>query len=125
VKSQSCFNLHFPNEIKDVEHFFRCFLAIQVSSVGNSLSIFVPHFLIGVFGSLESNFLSSFYILNIAPLSDVGLKPETNDWNCWVLMLTGAGTCFTVPLYSNTSLIAIFQLLHCLSLSLPKLKLAL
>ena len=29
--------------------------------------------LIGLFGSLESNFLSSLYILNIRPLSDVGL----------------------------------------------------
>ena len=30
-------------------------------------------FLIGLFGSLESNFLSSLYILDIIPLSDVGL----------------------------------------------------
>jgi hypothetical protein len=34
---------------------------------------YVPHFLIGLFGSLESNFLSSLYILDISPLSDVGL----------------------------------------------------
>jgi hypothetical protein len=30
--------------IKDVEHFFRCFLAIQYSSVKNSLFSSVPHF---------------------------------------------------------------------------------
>ena len=42
---------------KDVEYFFRCFSAIQVSIVEKSLSISVPHFLIGLFGSLESNFL--------------------------------------------------------------------
>ena len=30
-------------------------------------------FLIVLFGSLESNFLSSLYILDISPLSDVGL----------------------------------------------------
>jgi hypothetical protein len=33
----------------------------------------VPHFLIVLFGSLESNFLSSLYILVISPLSDVEL----------------------------------------------------
>jgi hypothetical protein len=30
--------------IKNVEHFFRCFSAIQVSSVGNSLFCSAPHF---------------------------------------------------------------------------------
>jgi hypothetical protein len=34
--------------IKDVEHFFRCFSALQYSSVENSLFSFVPHFLNGV-----------------------------------------------------------------------------
>ena len=34
---------------------------------------FVPHLLIGLFDSLESNFLSSLYILDISPLLDVGL----------------------------------------------------
>ena len=32
-----------------------------------------PIFKIGLFGSLESNFLSSLYILDISPVSDVGL----------------------------------------------------
>jgi hypothetical protein len=50
---------------KDVEHFFRCFSAIQYSSVEDSLFSSVLHFLIGLFDSLESNFLSSLYILNI------------------------------------------------------------
>ena len=39
----------------------------------NSLSSFVPHILIRLFGFLEINFLSSVYILDISPLSDVGL----------------------------------------------------
>jgi hypothetical protein len=58
---------------KDVKHFIRCFLAIGVSSVENSLFSLVFHLLIGLFGSLEPNFLSSFYILDISPLSDVQL----------------------------------------------------
>ena len=58
---------------KNVEYFFRCFLVTQHSSVENSLFSFVLHFLIVLFGSLESNFLSSLYILDISPLSDVGL----------------------------------------------------
>jgi hypothetical protein len=44
---------------KDVEHFFRCFSPICYSSVENSLISSVPHFKIGLFGSLESNLLSS------------------------------------------------------------------
>jgi hypothetical protein len=59
--------------IKDVEHFFRFFSAIQYSSVENCLFSSVPHFLIGLFGFLESNFLSSLYVLDISPLLDLGL----------------------------------------------------
>jgi hypothetical protein len=59
--------------IKDVEHFFRCFLALQYNSVENSLFSSVPPFLIGLFDFLESSFLSSLYILDISPLLDLGL----------------------------------------------------
>ena len=58
---------------KDVEHFFKYISAIQDSSVENFLFSSVPYSLIGLFGSLECKFLSSLYILDISPLSDVKL----------------------------------------------------
>jgi hypothetical protein len=58
--------------INDAEHFFRCFSAIRYSSGENSLFSSVPHFLMGLFDFLESTFLSSLYILDINPLSDLG-----------------------------------------------------
>jgi hypothetical protein len=71
MESQGHFDLHFLMT-KDVEHVFRCFLAIQVSSVENFRCIMVPHFLVELFVSLESEFLSSLYVLDISPLSKVG-----------------------------------------------------
>ena len=43
VDSQGCFDLHFLMT-KDIEHFFRCFLALWVSSIENSLFSSVPQF---------------------------------------------------------------------------------
>ena len=51
---------------KDFEHFFSCLSAIRYSSVENSLFS-------SVFDFLKSIFLSSLYILDISPLSDLGL----------------------------------------------------
>jgi hypothetical protein len=58
---------------KDYEHVFWWFSAIQDSSTENFLFNSIPHSSIGLFGLLVSNFLSSIYILDISPLSDVGL----------------------------------------------------
>ena len=58
--------------IKDAEHFFRCFSAIQYSSGENSLFSSEHHFLMALFDFLESTFLSSLYILDIISLSDLG-----------------------------------------------------
>ena len=74
---------------KDTEQFFRCFWALRVFSVKNSLFNSVPQFLIGLFHSLESNFLSSLYILDISLLLDVGLvKIFSQSVGCWFMLLT-------------------------------------
>jgi hypothetical protein len=59
--------------IKDVEHFFWYFSAIWYSSVENSLFSSVPHSIMVLFEFLESSFLGTVYILDISPLSDLGL----------------------------------------------------
>jgi hypothetical protein len=53
--------------------YFRCFSAIQYSSDENSLFSSEPHLLMGLFDFPEITFLSSLYILDISPLSDLGL----------------------------------------------------
>jgi len=58
---------------KDVEHFFRFVSAIRHSRAVKSLFSYEPQFLIGLLVSLESNFMSSFYVLDINPRSVVGL----------------------------------------------------
>jgi hypothetical protein len=75
--------------IKDIEHFFRSFSVIQYSSVENSLFSSVPHFKIGLFVSLESTFLSFLYILDVSPLSDIGLeKTFSQSVGCQIVLLT-------------------------------------
>jgi hypothetical protein len=69
----------------DVEHFFKYISAIQDSSVENFLFSSVPHSLIGSLVSLECNFLSSLYILDINPLSDVGLVQMFSQYVCAIL----------------------------------------
>jgi hypothetical protein len=58
---------------KNIERFFKYFSAIRGSSVENSLFSSVPHFKIGLFGLLMSNFLSSLYTMDIRPLLDIRL----------------------------------------------------
>ena len=58
---------------KDVEHFLKCLSAILDSSVESYLFRSVLHFFIGLCDLLVFNFLGSLYILEIRPLSDVGL----------------------------------------------------
>jgi hypothetical protein len=74
---------------KDVKHFFKWFSAIQYSSVENSLFSSIPHFLKGLFDSQEFNFLISLYILDINPLSHVGMvKIFSKSVGCHFVLLT-------------------------------------
>ena len=74
---------------KDVEIFLGASQPIWYSSVENSLFSSVPRFLIGLFGFLESNFLSSLYILDISSLFDVGLvKILSQSVGCLFVLLT-------------------------------------
>ena len=57
---------------EDVEYFLKCLSVMLDSSVESSLFRPVPHFLIVLFVLLMTNFLSSLYILEISPLSNVG-----------------------------------------------------
>ena len=81
--------------IKDVEHFFRYFSAIQYSLVENSLFSSVPHFLIGLFSFLESNFYSSLYKLDISPLSDLGLVKIFSQSVGYLFVLLTVSFCLT------------------------------
>jgi hypothetical protein len=53
------------------EYFFTCFLAIWTSSFEKVLFSSVAHFFIGSLIFEAFSFLSSLYILDISPLSDV------------------------------------------------------
>ena len=57
-----------PDDVKDI---IRCFSVIKNSSNENILFSSAPQFLIGLFDSLVSSFLTFLYTLDIRPLSDV------------------------------------------------------
>ena len=58
--------------IKDAEHFFRCFSAIQLFLRWEFFVYLWAPFLMGLFDFLGSTPLSSLFILDISPLSDLG-----------------------------------------------------
>ena len=68
---------------------FRCFLAIQESSIVKSKFRSIHHFLIGLFGCLVVSFLSSLCRLAISPISDVRLvKIFSQSVGCQFVLLT-------------------------------------
>jgi hypothetical protein len=98
---------------KYVIHFFKCFSAIQDSSVVNSLFSSVPHFLIHLFGFLKSNLLSSSYILNISLLLDIRLvKIFSQSVGCCFVILAKIRVRQGCPLsLSNQIHLPIFEVL--------------
>jgi hypothetical protein len=74
---------------KDFKHFLKCFPAIPDSSILNSLFNSVPYFLARLLGVLEFSLSSSLYILDISPLSDVGIvKIFSQCVGCQFVLLT-------------------------------------
>jgi hypothetical protein len=75
--------------IKDVEHFFRCFQPFSVPHLKVFCLVLYPIlFLTGLFVCLASNFLISFYILDISPLLDLGLvKILSQPVDCLFVLL--------------------------------------
>ena len=57
----------------DAEHLFLCLWALSMSSLEKYLFKYFAHFLIGLFVFLEWTRVSSLYILEIKPLSEVSL----------------------------------------------------
>jgi hypothetical protein len=72
---------------KYIEHSFRCFSDIPYSFDENFLFSSIPHILIGLFGSLKTNFLSSLYILDISTLSDVWMVKIFSQSEGWHFFL--------------------------------------
>jgi hypothetical protein len=64
---------------KDVEHFFKCVSTFQHLLRPVCLTRY-PIF-IGFLGSLESNFLSSLFVLDISHLLDIGLEKKMSKYH--------------------------------------------
>jgi len=95
----------------DVEHFFWCISATPYSSAVNSLFSSELQFLLGLLVSLQSNFMSSLYILDISPLSVVGLVKVFSQSVCCCLVLTTCPWPYRsfVPLWGPICLLLIVE----------------
>jgi hypothetical protein len=72
----------------------------------------MPHFLIGLFVFLVINFLSFLYILDISPLSDVGLEKNFFPIYKLLVCLIDYVLCFTETFQFHEKKRPIFVTLH-------------
>lgn len=97
--------------IKNVEHFFGCFMDIWDFLFENSFYSSITPVLIGLFGSLEFHFLSSLYILDNSLLSYVRwVKVFSQLVSCHFVLMTVSFALQKLFNYFIKSYLSIFDL---------------
>ena len=90
---------------KDVEYFLNCLSAIWDSCVESYLFKSLPHFCFWIIYLWMPGFLSSLYILEISPLSDVGLMKIFFQQSNFLITVFVSQICVCLNLYPKSSFI--------------------